>query len=407
MPSQSPPRVLKRRTFRHDLPALLALALSAGAGTSWVAGASAADAPRLFKEAAAEGGELKYINQVPVLFLQGEPEQMGRQQAVLVFSVARRHADLPKMFLGEYSGGLLWPLVVQTSRGLMRGSPERYQRELNAAFAKAGCRQEDKDALIVANGLVELRCFSLCSAFLVEPERSATGELLFGRNFDVPSFGALDRMLLVVVYRPAGRRAFASVTWPGFIGVLSGMNDAGLAVACLDSGPAKDQSPPLSLGTPMALTFRRVLEECTNLDEAEKLLRGSKHTTWMNLAACDRQRAVVFEITPKSVLVRRAEDHLLACTNHFRTPELSVSKNCWRYRTLQRNWDRTQPFTWRDVKSALHAVNLGQETTQSMVFEPNSLRLRLASGKPPASAGRFMPLDLADLFRHQVPSEAR
>ena len=41
----------------------------------------------------------------------------------------------------------------------------------------------------------------------------------------------------------------------------------------------------------------------------------------MNLAACDRQRAAVFEITPRHVVVRMAEDHLLACTNHFRTPD--------------------------------------------------------------------------------------
>jgi hypothetical protein len=332
---------------------------------------------------------------------------MGRQQAALVFDVAKRHAALPKAVLGEYGGGLLWPLVVRASRGLIDGAPERYRRELEAAFAKARCRQEDKDGLIVANGLIELRCFSLCSAFLVEPEQSATGEMLFGRNFDVPTYGALDRMLLVAVCRPARRRAFASVTWPGFIGVLSGMNDAGLAIACLDSGPAKDQSPPLSAGTPLSFTFRRIVEECANLDDAEKLLRGSKNTTWMNLAACDRQRAAVFEITPKTVAVRRAEDHLLACTNHFRTPELGLSKSCWRYRTLRGNWDQAEPFTWRDVTSALHAVNLGQLTTQSMLFEPKPLRLRLASGRPPASAGPFVPLDLEELFRHKVAPEGR
>jgi predicted choloylglycine hydrolase len=103
----------------------------------------------------------------------------------------------------------------------------------------------------------------------------------------------------------------------------------------LDSGPAKDESPLFSFGTPLSLTFRRILEECSNIEEARKVLAAAKRTTWMNLAACDRQRAVVFEITSKNVVVRSAEDHLLACTNHFRTPELSVGKNGWRYRVLE------------------------------------------------------------------------
>jgi hypothetical protein len=385
---------------------VLAVAVAA-AGFTPIRGASAADTPRMFREAAAEGGELRYVQGIPVLFLEGEPERMGRQQVALVLGVARRHSQLPKTILGRYGGGFLWPLVVTYSRSLMKDAPERYRRELNATFAKATYRQEEIDALTVVNSLIELRCFDLCSAFLVEPQRSASREMLFGRNLDIPSYGCLDRLVLVVICRPANRHAFASVTWPGFIGVLSGMNDAGLAIGCLDSGPAKDDSPAFCLGTPLSLTFRRVLEECGSIEEAQKLLAAAKRTTWMNLAVCDRQRAVVLEITPKSVVARGAEDHLLACTNHFRTPELSVSKQCWRYRTLHGYWERPQPFAWQDVADALHKVNLGQETTQSMIFEPKPLRLRLAIGKPPASGGPFVPLELATLFQRKAAPETK
>ncbi len=383
---------------------VLAVAVS---GLAAIRGASAADAQRMFQEATAEGGELRYIHGIPVLLLEGEPEQMGRQQAALVLGVARRHSHLPKTILGQYGGGFLWPLVVGYSRSLMKDAPERYQRELKGALANAKYQQEEIDALTVANSLIELRCFDLCSAFLVEPERSTSGEMLFGRNLDVSTYGCLDRLVLVVVCRPAKRHAFASVTWPGFIGVLSGMNDTGLAVGCLDSGPAKDDSPALSLAAPLSLTFRRILEECSSIEEAQKLLAAAKRTTWMNLAACDRQRAVVFEITPKSVVARKAEDHLLACTNHFRTPELSVSKECWRYRILHGYWRTSRPFSWHDVAGALHKVNLGQLTTQSMIFEPGPLRLRLAIGKPPASAGPFVSLELATLLQRKVAPETK
>ncbi|MGO8752321.1 MAG: hypothetical protein ACLQNE_40805 [Thermoguttaceae bacterium] len=127
----------------------------------------------------------------------------------------------------------------------------------------------------------------------------------------------------------------------------------------------------------------------------------------MNLAACDRQRAVVFEITSKNVVARGAEDHLLACTNHFRTPELSVGNNGWRYRVLEGYWERSQPFSWRDVATAMHKVNLGQETTQTMIFEPKPLRLHLAIGNPPASRGPFVSLDLAPFLQGKAGPEAK
>ena len=46
-------------------------------------------APRTFQEAAAEGGQLRYVQGIPVLFLAGDPEQMGRQQAALVLDAWR------------------------------------------------------------------------------------------------------------------------------------------------------------------------------------------------------------------------------------------------------------------------------------------------------------------------------
>ncbi|MGO8752320.1 MAG: hypothetical protein ACLQNE_40800 [Thermoguttaceae bacterium] len=88
-------------------------------------GATAAAAERMFKEAVAEGGELRYVRGIPLLLLEGEPEQMGRQQAALVLDVARRYSQVPKTILGQYGGGFLWPVVVGFSRSLMKDAPER------------------------------------------------------------------------------------------------------------------------------------------------------------------------------------------------------------------------------------------------------------------------------------------
>ena len=40
-----------------------------------------------------------------------------------------------------------------------------------------------------------------------------------------------------------------------------------------------------------------------------------------------------------------------------------------------------------------------------MIFEPKSLRLRLALGKPPVSSGPFVPLDLAEFLQPKAAAE--
>ena len=51
-----------------------------------------------------------------------------------------------------------------------------------------------------------------------------------------------------------------------------------------------------------------------------------------------------------------------------------------------------------------HDASDGQRTIQTMIFEPQSLRLRLALGDPPTSAKPLVPLNLAELFEHDVAS---
>jgi beta-lactamase regulating signal transducer with metallopeptidase domain len=357
-----------------------------------------------FREATRAGGELKFVQGIPVLFVGGTPEDMGRQQAELVEETAKPLIGLPRKIMGN-PPDLLWSTMVQLGRQVLERSPERYQREAKAAIEAANLNQEEADAMIVANALLEVAGAFFCSALVVEPERSASGQMLFGRNRDDWTYGVLHRLGLVTVYRPEGKHAFANVAHPIVLGVISGMNDAGLAAALMTSGRAKDDSPKLNLqGTSLLITTRQILEECATVEEAEALLRRNHYLTQMNLVVCDRHRAVVFEITPKNIVVRSSKDHLLACTNHFRSPELSIGQSCVRYQKLQNYFFKDSPLARTDVAKALHDASDGQRTIQTMIFEPQSLRLRLALGDPPTSAKPLVPLNLAELFGHDVAS---
>lgn len=388
------------------MPRLVSGSLLFALACAFVTPARAAE-ERTFAQAKSGKGELRYVEGVPVLFLEGNPEEIGKQAGTLVGPATKPLLGLPRQILADRESVVGWTVVATLAEGLVNHAPVRYRREIDAACKAAELTPDERNAYLVANAMVELRRMGGCSAVLVEPDRSATGQMLFGRNFDFPTFGRLDKLGLVSVVRPAGKKAFVSVGFPALTGVVSGMNEDGLAVATLDVYSSKDASPMFDpLGVPLALTYRQVLEECSTVGEAEALLKSIRHTTWMNLAACDTKRAVVFEITPKGVVTRAAEQAPLVCTNHFRSPQLCTSKTCGRFDAITATVGGKERVGLPDVQKALHAANQGDLTIQSMIFEPEGRVLHVALGSPPVTARPMTRLDLKPLLR-QAASDGR
>jgi isopenicillin-N N-acyltransferase-like protein len=362
------------------------------AGNSAIALAKPAESAFVAKKI--DGAELRYVGNVPLAILSGTPEEMGRQHGELLAGPGKAIAAFPERFAEEFGVTAFWPLVTQAGKTLVMQAPERHQQEL-AAIAKHSDLSSDK--LAVGNTLLELRRLG-CSAIVVEPARSATGGPIFGRNFDFLTLGELDQYSMVIVYRPEGKHAFASVGFPGMVGAISGMNDAGLAVGTLDVEQSADGSRKFNpTGVPLAFVFRRILEECTTVDEAEALLKSIKPTTWMNLTVCDRDGGATFEITPDHIGRRDDEDGLVRCTNHFRCEGMSVGEECWRFDLLTDV--PNQPLDVAAVQQRLDAANQGDLTLQTMVFEPRELVLHLAIGKPPVSDDPLVRIELAPLFK--------
>jgi predicted choloylglycine hydrolase len=147
-----------------------------------------------------------------------------------------------------------------------------------------------------------------------------------------------------------------------------------------------------------------VLEECTTIAEAEKLLRSLKRTTTTCLAISDKNGSAVFEITPKELVVRRPNDGICICTNHFCSKELSPAqkeirvRSLDRYRTLEQAAEM-EKLDVADLKRNLNAVANKTNTMHSMIFEPSKLRVYVAMGTLPASEGEFRLLELGPLFK--------
>jgi isopenicillin-N N-acyltransferase-like protein len=348
-----------------------------------------------FKEKKFGPAELRYFGHVPVLFVEGTPEQIGAQTGALVGDAAPGLSDYFKKLLQANKLDKALPALIFTSSNLLKRFPADYRNELEAMSANYGSYRE---LIVVANTLWDMGKLGGCSAYIIEPAHSKNGEPIFGRNFDFPSLGTLDQYCMVVVCKPKGKNAFASVNLPGLIGVCSGMNDKGLAVAVLDIPDTADGSPRLNLSAvPMILSFRRILEECSTVEEAEVILRGTSRTTLLSLAVCDRTHGAIFELTPKNVHRREPEDAVCISTNHFRTSGLATNMACWRYALMEAS-KAAPKIGLEDVIQMMDRVNQGELTIQTMVFEPRAMRMHVGVGKGPVSSRPLQPLDLTALF---------
>jgi hypothetical protein len=366
-------------------------------------GAARADRPFRYPEARHGKGELKYIGGLPVLTVAGTPEEIGEQVGVLAVKPASALLGRLKDFLRAHGLERAYPLLLRTSALMVPRFPPDHLKELEAMAKASGW---DREIFLFASAFGDLRHLGGCSVLMVEPGRSATGGPLFGRNLDWPPFPPLPEHSLVTVYRPRGKHAFVAVGFPGLVGCVTGMNDAGLVLAANDSGPARDGSARFNLqGVPTMLALRLLLEECASVAEAERAVRKLSRAGPVLLSLCDRDGSAVLEVTPARVAVRREEGGVCVCTNHFRTEGLAVAsaadlaagKNCRRYRVLAGSRELPK-LGLAEVAARLHAANQGPATLQTMIFEPAALRLHLAIGRCPTSALPLRPLDVAPLF---------
>jgi hypothetical protein len=361
--------------------------------------ALAVDPAKPFPEAKYGKGELRYVEGVPVLVVRGKPAEVGEQFGRLAIENAPDLAGLHERFLKDAGQEKRYPVLAVMAARLQPNFPEHVKAEVEAAARESN---RELGLLLFANTVADLSSGMGCSTIIVEKDRSATGKPLFGRNFDWLPTQGLTEHTLVVVYKGEGRRAFAAVTISPICGVISGMNDAGLSVTIneISIKQSKDKAPFNWKGTPLLLAFRRVLEECGTVAEAEKLLRGMNRTTTCCMTICDRNGGAVFEITPTNLEVRTHENGVCCCTNHFRTDRLCVDdKPCWRYAKLAPLQAKdAAKLGVADVFAELGKVQQGRSTLQSMVFEPTDRVLHLAYGDGNAAKRTPKRIELGKLF---------
>ena len=329
---------------------------------------------------------------VTVIEMAGSGEAMGQTHAKQLGEPIR---NLFAAYFGRYFASPVQKNLSMTAATAFRPHVSAEHRAEIAALA-GGVGLDEREVML-GQCFLDLSAITACSTVTLPAGASPDGVARFGRNLDFPSFNVADKQSVVMIFRPEGRYAFASVAWPGMVGVLSGMNEHGLSLANMEV----DRPRRMPVAMPYILLYRTVLERCRTVEEAVELLQSTPRQTANNLMLMDAagDRAVV-EITPDRVTVRRAPaTAALISTNHHRGTDLDSGGRCKRYDALHdASAEHFGKVTRDDVQEMLGRVAQGKMTLQSMVFEPANRVIYLAVGKNAPKQG-YHKLELANYFQ--------
>ena len=159
-------------------------------------------------------------------------------------------------------------------------------------------------------------------AFRAPPERG--GHEIVARAFDFEAGDVFDREKVVYLVREDGAVPFASVSWPGLVGVVTGMNAAGVFVAVHGARAGE----PTSDGMPVAFSLREVLERAHDTDEAVAILSAQHPMVSHIVFVADGRGAVaVVERVPGAAAFARRSDGTGWVANSFEGPFAGDPKN--------------------------------------------------------------------------------
>jgi hypothetical protein len=163
-----------------------------------------------------------------------------------------------------------------------------------------------------------------CTTFTFDHAATPDGSGLLARAFDFEVDEIFDRRKAVFLVRESGKIPFASVAWPGLVGVVSGMNLEGVAVV-VHGGRAREPQPS---GEPVVHALRRVLSEARDSTEAARLLAERAPMVSHIVIVTDAHgQSLVIERAPGAPDSARPLPSRAATTNHFESALSGDPKN--------------------------------------------------------------------------------
>lgn len=165
-----------------------------------------------------------------------------------------------------------------------------------------------------------------CTSFAVWGDKSFDGQLLLGRNFDFHVNDAFNRDKIVAFINPDKGHKFMMYTWPGFMGVVSGINEHGITVT-INAGKSKI---PFSAKTPISLLAREILQYSKNLYDAERISKSREVFVSESIMVGSQidKTAIIIEVGPGNHGIYKVpySAETIVSTNHFQSDAYADDK---------------------------------------------------------------------------------
>lgn len=259
-----------------------------------------------------------------------------------------------------------------------------------------------------------------CTSLAVWNENTEDGDLLIGRNFDFYVGEEFAKNKLIEFVEPENGIPYLSVSWPGMIGVVSGMNKEGITVT-INAGKSKI---PLTAKTPITLVTREILQYAKTIDKAITIAKKRKVFVSESIlvGSANDKKAVIIEVSPKNFGVYEvANSSRIFCTNHFQSDtykndkrnqkHIAESHSEYRYEKLQKLLQQNKKLNPEKMASILRdksglkgeKIGYGNEKAinqllahHAVIFSPQKKLVWVSSN--PYQLGEFVCYDLNEIF---------
>ena len=327
----------------------------------------------------------------------------------------------------------LHKLTAIFNRDMAKHIPQEYREEIYAmslfctdkykSYGTSYARQLNYHAAHDIGHAMQQYMLVGCSSFATWNEESEDGELLIGRNFDFFVGDDFAKNKVILFVEPQFGYNFVSVSWPGMMGVLSGMNDRGLTVTI----NAAKGSIPTSSAMPISLLARHILQYAKNIEEAYEI--ANKFQTFVSesilIGSAEDGYAAIIEKTPTKISLYKSSTNRLICTNHYQSEifnddkynqdNIKTSDSPYRWQRINQMLDELSPINPNDASHILrnryglnnNDIGICNEKSlnqyiahHSVVFQPEKLRIWVSSS--PWQLGEYICYDLNKIFNKNI-----
>ncbi len=304
-------------------------------------------------------GHLEQLAGLDILYLQGDPYEMGLQQGTLLRDQLR---DFVSSYLyGHFVTGCggSHATLLHYVRLLEPDIPSTLRREMQGIADGAGLSYQDILLLNVVPDLLtltyqlpswelfpslsdsaglhyatmssvpsELDCdgMALSSTFAAWGPATVDGQLVIGQNRRFVHQDEFWRNWVLAVRRPTQGNAFVSFNLVGTVGVWMGMSEEQITVN-LAAAPSVDVA---SHGQPLPFLLRQVLQAAGDLTQAMNILLSSSRLYGGTLLLGDGKapEAVAVDLSAHRLAVYEATSNMsvLARTNHFVESDVAATQ---------------------------------------------------------------------------------